>query len=138
VDLAVHAQETRGSRFGGSPSLAAQPKTEPEAAEPSRPAGPACDFCRDALSREERHRLVWESPSAELVLADLCRRCATGAGTLLELYGGRGREAIALVQEVRPSARPHRVVGFFARGAVYLLIALMFFVIVTLISSRAG
>jgi len=67
----------------------------------------------------------------------LCRRCATSAGTLLELYGGRGREAIALLQEVRPSARSHRVVGFLARGALYLLIVLAAFLIVTLISSAA-
>jgi hypothetical protein len=106
---------------------------------PRRPAAhPACDFCRGALRREERHRLIWESPfQAELVLADLCSRCATRADTLLKLYGGRGRESIALVQNIRPSARPHRVVGFVARGAVYLLIALTFFLIVTLVSSRA-
>jgi len=106
---------------------------------PRRPAAhPACDFCGGALRREERHRLIWESPfQAELVLADLCSRCATSSETLLELYGGRGRESIALVQEVRPSARPHRVVGFVARGALYLLIALTFFLIVTRISSAA-
>jgi hypothetical protein len=138
LDLPVHSEEMRGSRFGGSPSLAAQPRTHPEAAEPGQPAAyPACDFCRGALRREERHRLVWESPSSELALADLCSRCATTAETLLELYGGRGRESIALVREVRPSARPHRVVGFVARGALYLLIALTFFLIVTLISSAA-
>jgi hypothetical protein len=39
------------------------------------------------------------------------------------------------VQEVRQSAAAPRVVGFIARGAVYLLIALTFFLIVTLISS---
>jgi hypothetical protein len=129
----------RGSHSGGSPSLAAQPRTQRKDAEPGRHAArPACDFCRSALRREERHRLVWQSPfQAELVLADLCSRCATRADTLLKLYGGGGREAIALVEEVRPSARPHRVVGFFARGALYLLIALTFFVIVTLISSTA-
>jgi hypothetical protein len=55
----------------------------------------------------------------------------------VKLYGGSGREAIALVEEVRPSARPHRVVGFVVRGALYLLIALAFFLIVTLISSSA-
>ena len=125
-----------GSRFGGSPSLAAQPRTEPEAAERGRHAA-VCDFCRGALKREERHRLVWQSQSAELALADLCSRCAASAETLLKLYGGRGRESIALVQEVRPSTRPHRVVGFVARGAVYLLIALTVFLIVTLVSSRA-
>lgn len=89
--------------------------------------------------RGERHRLVWESPvAAGLVLADLCSRCTTSADTLLELYAGRDRESIALVQEVRPSARPHRLAGFVARGALYLLIALTFFLIVTLISSRAA
>jgi hypothetical protein len=129
----------RGNRFGGSSSLTAQPKPQPATAAAPRPAAhPACDFCRGALRREERHRLVWEGPfREELVLADLCSRCATSAETLLELYGGRGREAIALVQEVRPSARSHRVVGFLARGALYLLIALAFFLIVTLISSYA-
>jgi hypothetical protein len=66
----------------------------------------------------------------------LCSRCATSAETLLELYGGRGRESIALVKEVRPSVSPHRVVGLVARGALYLLIALTFFLIVTMISSR--
>jgi hypothetical protein len=139
-------QRLRAPSFGESAStrtwlerpVAAQPRTQREAAEPRRPAAhPACDFCRGALRREERHRLVWESPSSELVLADLCSGCATSAETLLELYGCRGRESIALVQEVRPSARPHRVVGFVARGALYLLIALTFFLIVTLISSRA-
>jgi hypothetical protein len=68
----------------------------------------------------------------------LCSRCSTRAESLVDLYGGRGRDAIRLVQEVSPSARPHRVVGFVARGAVYLLIALTFFLIVTAISSRAG
>ena len=137
LDLPVHSKELRGSRFGGSPSLTAQPGTQPEAAEPRRHAAhPACDFCRGALSREERHRLVWESPyPAELVLADLCSRCATSAEPLLKLYGGRGRESIALVQEVRPSAAAPKVVGFIARGAFYLMIALAFFLIVTLISS---
>jgi hypothetical protein len=138
LNLPVQGQTIRGSRFGGSPSFAAQPRAQPEAAEPGRHAAHAvCDFCRGALKREERHRLIWESQSAELVLADLCSRCAARAETLLELYGGRGRKSIALVQEIRPLARPHRVVGFVARGALSLLIALAFFLIVTLISSAA-
>jgi len=68
----------------------------------------------------------------------LCSSCAGTSETLLESYGGRGRESIALLQQIRPSAGPHRVAGFVARGAVYVLIALTFFVIVTLISPRAG
>jgi hypothetical protein len=141
VSLALHTREpkTRGSRLGGSPTLTAQRKPRPAAAAPGRPAAhPVCDFCRGALGREERHRLVWQGPfAAELVLAELCSRCATSAETLLDLYGGRGRKSIALVQEVRPRVRAHRVVGFVARGAFYLLIALMFFAIVTLISSAS-
>lgn len=104
---------------------------------PPRPAAhPACDFCRGALRREERHRLVWESPfQGELVLADLCSRCASRGDDLVELYGGR--EAITLVHEVQRSKTSHGVAAFLARGVVYLLIAVVFFLIVTLISSYA-
>lgn len=139
LNLPVQGQTIRESRFRGSPSFSAQRETKPEAAESRRRAAPpGCDFCGSALPKGERHRLVWESPfGAELALADLCSHCAASADTLLKLYGGRGREATALVQKVRPSARPHRVVGFLARGALYLLVALAFFLIVTLISSAA-
>jgi hypothetical protein len=138
LNLPVQGQTIRESRFRGSPSFSAQRETKPEAAESRRRAAPGCDFCGSALPKGERHRLVWESPfGAELVVADFCSRCATRAETLLELHGGRGRNSIALVQEVRPAARPHRVVGFAARGALYLLVALAFFLIVTLISSAA-
>jgi hypothetical protein len=41
------------------------------------------------------------------------------------------------VHEVRPSAAAPKVVGFIARGAVYFLVAVTFFLIVTLISSYA-
>jgi hypothetical protein len=41
------------------------------------------------------------------------------------------------VQEVAPSAPGHRVVGFIVHGVLYLLIAVTFFLIVTLISSYA-
>jgi hypothetical protein len=70
----------------------------------------------------------------------LCRDCATRADPLLELYGGRGREAIGLVQEIRASSRARtahpRVLGYTARGMVYLLIAVVSFFLVTLITSR--
>jgi hypothetical protein len=103
------------------------------------PRAPACDFCRGSLTRGERHRLVWESSlPATLVLADLCIHCSTRAESLVELYGGRGRDAIRLAQEVRPPAPAHKVAGFIARGALYILIAVTFFLIVTAISSRAG
>lgn len=73
----------------------------------------------------------------ELVLADLCRSCASGSESLVARYGGHGREAIALVNEARAAPSPHRVAGFLARSVLYLLIAVTFFVIVTLISASA-
>jgi hypothetical protein len=138
LDLPVNGQKIRGSRVGGSPSLAAQPGTQAEGSQPPRRAAqPTCDFCESALTRGERHRLVWErSLATGLVLADLCSHCSTRVESLVELYGGRGRNAIRLAQQVRPSAPAHKVAGFIARGALYLLIAFTFFLIVTLISSR--
>jgi hypothetical protein len=137
LDLPPRA--ARESRFGGSPSLSARHSEfarHPEDAEPRRRAAPACDFCRSPLPRGERHRLVWESAAldSELILADLCSRCATAYGS-----GSRSARptALRLVQEVRPSAAPPKVVGVIARGAFYLLIACAFFFIVTLISSYA-
>jgi hypothetical protein len=99
-----------------------------------------CDVCGSARPRDERHRLVWErDPGTRLVLAELCRGCAAGADPLLQLYGGRGREAIRLVAEIRvsPPARkaPPRVFGYAARGIVYVLIAMAAFVLVTLATS---
>jgi hypothetical protein len=97
---------------------------------------PTCDFCRSALTRAERQRLVWDSAFAtELILAEVCGRCATETPRLLELYGGRGRNAITLVREVRASAPPRSAIGFVARGALYLLVAVTFFLIATLVSS---
>ena len=137
--LLTREPKTRGSRSGGSPSLAARSRGNAAASECAR--GPSCDFCRGALRSEERHRLVWESSfAAELVLADLCRDCATFADRLLELYGGCGREAITLVQEIRPSPPPRtvqpRVLGYAARGVLYLVIAVASLLLVTLVTSR--
>jgi len=101
----------------------------------------ACDLCGYARTREERHRLVWDrDPATRLVLAELCGDCATLADPLLQLYGGRGREAIRLVQEIRTSPPPRtvqpRVLGFAARGMLYLLIAVAAFLLVTLVTSH--
>jgi hypothetical protein len=101
----------------------------------------ACDFCGRARTRDQRHRLVWESdPATRLVLAELCRDCATFADPLLQLYGGCGREAISLVQGIRASAPPRtvppRVFGYAARGVLYLLIAVVSFLLVTLVTAR--
>jgi hypothetical protein len=131
LDLSPTA--VRGSRFGGSPSFSGR---HPEHSESRRPAAPACDFCRSPLPRGERHRLVWESAAldGELILADLCSRCATAYGSGSQPGRPSG---LKLVQEVRPSAAPPKVVGVIARGAFYLLIAFAFFFMVTLISSYA-
>jgi len=108
----------------------------------SRPrARPACDFCRSTLARGERHRLVWDSAvHGELVLAELCAGCAT------RWFGSRRSQldSLRLVQDGRASALAGRAsvlapkaVGFTARGVLYLLIAVTFFLIVTVISSYA-
>jgi hypothetical protein len=101
----------------------------------------ACDVCGRARTRDERRRLVWESdPANRIVLAELCRNCATFADPLLELYGGCGRDAISLVQEIRASPPPRtvqpRVLGYAARWMLYVLIAIGSFVLVTLVTSR--
>ena len=107
-----------------------------------RPArnGLVCDVCGSARSRDDRRRLVWEAdPANRLVLAELCRDCAAFADPLLDLYGGRGREAIRLVQEFRAgpperTAQP-RPFGYAIRGALYLLIGIASFFLVTLVTS---
>ena len=97
-----------------------------------------CDVCGSARPRDERHRLVWEHDlGTPLVLAELCRDCATSSDPLLELHGGRGRAAITLLREARLSRSPRRVrPRGRARGVVYLLIAVACFVLVTLATSR--
>jgi hypothetical protein len=83
---------------------------------------------------------VWENGLAPgLVLAELCRRCATQADALRDLYGGCGRDAIGLVTEVDAAPPPTaqlRVLGFSARGILYLVIAIASFWFVTFVTSR--
>jgi hypothetical protein len=83
---------------------------------------------------------MWESEGGELVLADLCARCAADADRLLEMYGGRGRTSIRVTGPDRADAIPmplvRRASGVLLRGAVYVLIALAAFFVVTLITSR--
>lgn len=132
--LPVHRQRVKGSRFGGSPSLSASAETRSRHAESHRQAALTCDFCRGAIARDERYRLVWESAFAgELVLAEMCCGCATKS------FASRTArpDTLRLVQDVRHSAPGHRVAGFVAHGVLYLLIAVTFFLIVTLISSSA-
>jgi hypothetical protein len=137
-------------RSGRAASAALPPKARVRSASPEGEVGAdyrprsnrlACDVCGHARTRDERLRLVWENGLAPgLVLAELCRRCATQADPLLELYGGCGRDAIRLLKEVQaappPRAAQKRVLGFTARGILYLLIAVASFVLVTLVTSR--
>ena len=131
--LPTREPKTRGSRSGGSPSLAVQPGASAAASKPS--PGHSCDFCRGSLIRGERHRLVWESAAGELILAELCGRCAGEAESLVDRYGGYGGATIALVNEASMPTTSRRMFAPVARGAVYVLIALTFFLIVTLFSS---
>jgi hypothetical protein len=96
----------------------------------------ACDLCGSPHSPFERQRVVWNSgPETELVLADLCSRCAADADRLLDLYGGHGRNAIRLTRGRRVAAFHATRAARLAHALVYLLVALAAFVLVTLISS---
>src|SRR5436309_14385329 len=79
---------------------------------------PSCDFCRSILPRGEPHRLVWESAAlaGELILADLCSRCAAEAFGSAPAYLPARLDAVRLVHVVRHSAAPSIVSGFIARG----------------------
>jgi hypothetical protein len=97
-----------------------------------------CDMCGGARDGSERHRLVWDAGlGTELVLAELCSRCAERPGPLLEAYGGRGHAALRIthVQAARAAPR-HAMRSTILRGLVYVLIALAAFVLVTSITSR--
>jgi hypothetical protein len=144
LDLLPEAESS-----GRAASAALPPKDQVRSARPGDEVGAdhrpttgrlACDVCGSARTRDERYRLVWErDPATQLVLAELCRDCATFADPLLELHGGQGRDAISLVQEIRASPPPRRaqprVLGYTARGILYLLIAIGSFLLVTLVSS---
>lgn len=100
-----------------------------------------CDVCGELRARGERRRLVWTSePDGDLVLADLCARCAGESHRFLEMYGGRGRDAVRLTQEGAVSAVKRapvpRAAGMFVRGLVYVLLAVAAFVLVTLLTAR--
>jgi hypothetical protein len=137
-------------RSGRAASAALPPQDQVRSVRPRREVGAdhrprsnrlTCDVCGDARTRDERHRLVWErDPATQLVLAELCRHCAAFADPLLELHGGRGRDAIRLVRETRVAPPPRtlkpRVLAYTARGILYLLIAVASFLLVTLVTSR--
>jgi hypothetical protein len=95
--------------------------------------------CGAALTRGERRRIVWDTGlGGDVVLADVCRRCAADGDRLLELHGGHGRSAMRLTH---PAAAPEtgpvqRVSGMVLRGVLYALIALAVFLLVTFVTAR--
>jgi hypothetical protein len=100
-----------------------------------------CDVCGAPRARGERRRLVWDSGiGGDLVLADLCGRCAARGDRLLELHGGHGRNAMRLTQADAVSAPElgpaWKVGGVAVRGLLYLLIALASFLVVTFVTAR--
>jgi hypothetical protein len=82
---------------------------------------------------------VWNTGGGtELVLADLCSRCAADGDRLLDLYGGRRRDALRIAREKRVvpvPAAPERGARTLGRVLVYLLAGLASFIVVTLITS---
>jgi hypothetical protein len=82
---------------------------------------------------------VWDTGlGGDVVLADLCRRCAADGDRLLELYGGQGRSAMRLTQPVAAEepGLVQRVSAMLMRGVLYALIALAVFFVVTFVTSR--
>lgn len=138
-----------GAESSGRAASAALPP-KPRSARPGGQVGAdrrptskrlACDVCGYARAPDERHRLVWGSDRApQLVFAELCRDCATFVDQLLELYAGRSRDGIQLVEQILASSPPRtehrRVLLYTARGMLYLLIAIASFLVVTLVTSR--
>jgi type VI protein secretion system component VasF len=85
--------------------------------------------------------LVWDSGrGGELVLAELCARCAGQADELVTVFGGRGREAMRLTQRVAVSRAERtpvrRVGGVMVRGVVYVLVAVVAFLVITFLTAR--
>jgi hypothetical protein len=98
-------------------------------------------MCGGARERSERHRLVWDAGlGTELVLAELCSRCAERPGRLLEVYGGRGHDALRVtsvrVHAAREAQPRHTTRGVILRALVYVLVALAAFVVVTSVTSH--
>jgi hypothetical protein len=84
---------------------------------------------------------MWATETdGELVLADLCPRCASNAYRLLELHGARGQASLRVIGPDRVEAigSPllRRTSGAVIRAAIYVLIAVATFFIVTLITAR--
>jgi hypothetical protein len=98
---------------------------------------PRCDLCGGSLPRESRYRLMWETaPGGELILADLCERCAFKSDALFGgLVGGGTAVRLPRAEAPRPTV-VRGAAGLVANTIVYVLIALAVFLLVTLVSGR--
>jgi hypothetical protein len=80
---------------------------------------------------------MWTTaPGGELILADLCARCASRTDALFPSRAhGPSSVRLATSEAPRPSVLG-RAGGVLARTIVYVLIALAVFFLVTLVSAR--
>ena len=110
--------------------------------DPTDALAPAsCDICGGPRTRFERQRLIWDAgPGDQLILAELCRDCATRPDALLEAYGVRSHGALKITRAdvvSVPESPPARAIGgVVVRGLLYVLIALAAFVLVTALTSH--
>jgi hypothetical protein len=146
IERAAAGHAEGESRLDASPVVESRLRADPpgdQVAGSAAPGGVAvfrCDFCAAGCAKSERRRLIWETESdGELVLADLCPRCASEPDWLLETYGRRGGTSLRVT---RPATAAtgfiflRRTSSVVVSAAVYLLIALATFFVVTLITAR--
>jgi hypothetical protein len=132
------------SRLDASSAAKSSLRTRADRRRPSTArmaARATCDFCGSTHARSDRQRLMWDLGSGRtLILADLCPRCASHADRLLELYGGTGAASLHVTRVAEASTRQlvsvRRGSAVIARSALYILIALATFFVVTLITAR--
>lgn len=84
---------------------------------------------------------MWQTEAdGELLLSDLCPRCASDADRLLGAYGGRDHASLRIAGPATADAAGlmllRRTSGAAVRAAIYVLIALATFFVVTLITAR--
>jgi hypothetical protein len=102
----------------------------------------ACDFCGAGREKAKRIQLVWlVERGNEVVLADLCERCATRQDRILRRYGGRGRDAMTIREPPPPPPAWIRLADrtelALLRGVLYVMIAVVFFFIVTYVTAHS-
>jgi hypothetical protein len=82
----------------------------------------------------------WDSGREGELVLELCARCAGQADELVAVFGGRGREAMRLTQHVSVSPAERKPIrragGALVRGVVYVLVAVVAFVVITFLTAR--